>query len=346
MDYRVNDKQLNASDFLSFVNQIWPGSYDAERTQSALAKTLNITAYDGTKLVGCLRILSDGYFFGTITELLVLPEYQNKGVGSQLLQLAKANTPTMLYFGSQPGVEGFYEKNGCKKGMQSYTIEKKRSQDRMLEKMGDFFEARLKGYEEHQLTNIESAREFYPFTARCLPQAADACILDLGCGTGLELGYYFETVPTAKVTGIDLAPGMLEALRQKFPDKRLTLIAGSYFDVPLEEGAFDAAVSVESLHHFTQAEKIPLYEKVHAALKPGGFLILTDYFAASEEEERSRRAECLRLKREQGIQDDELYHYDTPLTVDHEREALLSAGFSTVAVLKSWGPTSTLKAIR
>ena len=346
MDYRVNDKQLNASDFLSFVNQIWPGNYDAERTQSALAKTLNITAYDGAKLVGCLRILSDGYFFGTITELLVLPEYQNKGVGSQLLQLAKANTPTMLYFGSQPGVEGFYEKNGCKKGMQSYTIEKKRSQDRMLEKMGDFFEARLKGYEEHQLTNIESAREFYPFTARCLPQAADACILDLGCGTGLELGYYFETVPTAKVTGIDLAPGMLEALRQKFPDKRLTLIAGSYFDVPLEEGVFDAAVSVESLHHFTQAEKIPLYEKVHAALKPGGFLILTDYFAASEEEERSRRAEYLRLKREQGIQDDELYHYDTPLTVDHEREALLSAGFSSVAVLKSWGPTSTLKAIR
>ena len=56
----------------------------------------------------------------------MLPEYQNKGVGSRLLQLAKANTPTMLYFGSQPGMEGFYEKNGCKKGMQSYTIDKKR----------------------------------------------------------------------------------------------------------------------------------------------------------------------------------------------------------------------------
>lgn len=127
MDYRVNDKQLNASDFLSFVNQIWPGSYDAERTQKALAKTINITAYDNDRLAGCLRILSDGYYFGTITELLVLPEYQNKGVGSRLLQLAKENTPTMLYFGSQPGAEGFYEKNGCRKGMQSYTIDKKRN---------------------------------------------------------------------------------------------------------------------------------------------------------------------------------------------------------------------------
>ena len=126
MDYRVDDKLLNSAVFLSFVNQIWPGIYDEERTQNALSRTLNITAYDGEKLVGCLRILSDGYYFGTITELLVLPEYQNKGIGSNLLQLAKANTPTMLYFGSQPGLEGFYEKNGCKKGMQSYVIEKKR----------------------------------------------------------------------------------------------------------------------------------------------------------------------------------------------------------------------------
>lgn len=126
MDYIVDDKQLDASVFLSFVNRIWPGSYDAQRTQNALSKTLNITAYDGAKLVGCLRILSDGYYFGTITELLVLPEYQNRGIGSSLLQLAKANTPTMLYFGSQPGVEGFYEKNGCRKGMQSFIIEKKR----------------------------------------------------------------------------------------------------------------------------------------------------------------------------------------------------------------------------
>lgn len=88
-------------------------------------KTLNITAYDGKRLVGCLRILSDGYFFGTITELLVLPEYQKQGIGSRLLQLAKENTPTMLYFGSQPGMEAFYEKNGCQKSLQSYVIEKK-----------------------------------------------------------------------------------------------------------------------------------------------------------------------------------------------------------------------------
>ncbi|MCI8980810.1 MAG: GNAT family N-acetyltransferase [Hungatella sp.] len=125
MDYKVDDKELNASTFISFVNQVWKGDYDLEKTQSALSKTLNITSYDHNVLVGCLRILSDGYYFGTITELLVLPEYQKHGVGSKLLQLAKESTPTMLYFGSQPGVEGFYEKNGCQKSLQSYIIEKK-----------------------------------------------------------------------------------------------------------------------------------------------------------------------------------------------------------------------------
>ena len=126
MEYRSNDCGLRASVFIPFVNRVWPGDYDMEKTQAALSKTINVTAYDGERLVGCLRILSDGYFFGTITELLVLPEYQGKGVGSRLLQLARESTPTMLYFGAQPGVETFYEKNGCEKGLQSYVIRKKR----------------------------------------------------------------------------------------------------------------------------------------------------------------------------------------------------------------------------
>lgn len=215
----------------------------------------------------------------------------------------------------------------------------------MLEKMGAFFDARLDGYEEHQLTCIESAQEFYPFTARCLPTLAPE-ILDLGCGTGLELRYYFPLAPEARVTGIDLAEGMLRALREAYPDKHLTLIQGSYFEVPLGVERFDAAVSVESLHHFTQEEKLPLYRKLHQSLKDGGYFILTDYFAPDDAYEHFYRQELLRLKAEQGIEDDEFYHYDTPLTVPHETEALLRAGFSRVELLGQWGATHTLKAYK
>ena len=122
MEYKINDKELNASVFMSFVNTIWPGDYDIDKTQLALSKTLNITAYDDKTLVACLRILSDGYFFGTITELLVLPQYQRQGIGTKLLHLAKCNTPTILYFGAKPEAEEFYKKNGCQKSLQSYII--------------------------------------------------------------------------------------------------------------------------------------------------------------------------------------------------------------------------------
>ncbi len=126
----------------------------------------------------------------------------------------------------------------------------------MLEKMSDFFEARLDGYDEHMMTAIESADEFYPFTARQLPNEPNARVLDLGCGTGLELEEYFKLNPTAKITGVDLSEGMLNALREKFKHKDITLIKGSYFDVPFGVSVFDCAVSVESLHHFTKEEKI------------------------------------------------------------------------------------------
>lgn len=214
----------------------------------------------------------------------------------------------------------------------------------MLEKMAEFFDARLNGYEEHMLDCIESAREFYPFTASLLPGHSGAKVLDLGCGTGLELDEYFQRNPSAQITGVDLAPGMLAELKKKYPDKALTLIQGSYFDVPFGENAFDAAVSVESLHHFTMEEKIPLYEKLCRALREGGYFILTDYFAPTEAEEELYRAELLRLKKGQGIADDEFYHYDTPLTVAHETQALLDAGFSKVQMLEQWDATVTLRA--
>lgn len=216
----------------------------------------------------------------------------------------------------------------------------------MLEKMGDFFNKRLNGYEQHQLNEIDGAQEFYPFTASLLPMRSGARVLDLGCGTGLELDYYFRLNPTAKITGIDLAKDMLSFLKAKFPDKAINLLHASYFDIPFEKNYYDAVVSVESLHHFTKDEKIPLYKKVFQALVSDGYFILTDYFASTEEQEVFYRRELFRLKKEQNIINDEFYHYDTPLTIQHEIQALKEAGFSHIDILKQWGETYVIKAKR
>jgi tRNA (cmo5U34)-methyltransferase len=216
----------------------------------------------------------------------------------------------------------------------------------MLEKMAAFFERRLDGYDAHMLHHIEGAQEFYLFTAAQLPMDDGTKILDLGCGTGLELEEYFRYNPKACVTGVDLSAGMLEALQAKFHNRDITLLQGSYFDLPFGRSTFDAAVSVESLHHFTKERKTELYAKLRKALRRGGYFILTDYFAASDEEEQAFRERLEELKREQGIEDGEFYHFDTPLTVAHEMEALREAGFSKVEILKSWGATYTLEASR
>lgn len=166
----------------------------------------------------------------------------------------------------------------------------------MLEKMDDFFKKRVGGYDEHMRNDILGASEFYPFTASQLPKKASSRVVDLGCGTGLELEDYFSMNPDAIVTGIDLSATMLDVLAKKLPGKALRLIRGSYFDIPLGNEIYDAAVSVESLHHFSAETKIALYRKLHSSLKKGGYFILTDYFAESPEQENALFAEFARLK--------------------------------------------------
>jgi hypothetical protein len=80
VQFRVDDSSLEAATFLDLVNQVWPGAYNSSRTEQALARTFNITAWVDGKLVGSVRVLSDGYFFGTIPGLLIDPTYQYKGI--------------------------------------------------------------------------------------------------------------------------------------------------------------------------------------------------------------------------------------------------------------------------
>ncbi len=214
----------------------------------------------------------------------------------------------------------------------------------MLEKMDDFFNSRVNGYEEHQLNEIFSAKEFYDFTAKHLPMEKNVKILDLGCGTGLELGFYFELNQSAIITCIDMAAKMLAKLKEKFKDKNIEIIQGSYFDISFKKNYYNAALSVESLHHYTKEEKITLYKKIFQSLCKEGYFLLTDYFAISDEEEVFFRREFIKLKAKQKLCDDNRYHFDTPLTVEHEIEALKLANFTKIEILKNWGATYILKA--
>ena len=196
-----------------------------------------------------------------------------------------------------------------------------------LEPMADFFTARLDGYEEHMTK--DGYDEGYHKFAELVP-ADTKTLLDLGCGTGLELDWIFKRLPDVVVTGIDLTKVMLDRLKQKHPDKILNLVCGNYFEVDLGEQAFDAVISYDSLHHFSHEQKVGLYRKILKALKPGGLYIEGDYMVDEQSREDELFAECARVHREQNIPDGAFYHFDTPCTIDNEVTLLKRAGFTRV----------------
>ena len=83
----------------------------------------------------------------------------------------------------------------------------------VLEEMSAFFTARIAEYDEHMLYCVEGCREGYVKMAELVPEKART-LLDLGCGTGLELSEIFKRIPDVEVVGIDLTQAMLEKLSE------------------------------------------------------------------------------------------------------------------------------------
>lgn len=125
----AEEPDLSADEFLALAQKVWPGEYARERVQEALRRTINVVARLEGQLVGSVRVLTDGYFFGTIPEVLVDPDYQRQGIGRALMQRAWERSPTSLFFGAQEGNEAFFQKLGYERSMVSFARKKERATD-------------------------------------------------------------------------------------------------------------------------------------------------------------------------------------------------------------------------
>jgi tRNA (cmo5U34)-methyltransferase len=222
-------------------------------------------------------------------------------------------------------------------GMDNVKIELKENTPRPLEEMGSFFNARIDGYETHMVKDANDNLT-YSETAKLIPAKKNLKLLDLGCGTGLELDEIFKVNPTVQVTGIDLAGKMQEKLMQKHAGRQsqLNLIQADYSKYDFGKNVYDVTVSYSSLHHFTPEEKIGLYRKIYAALKPGGFYLEDDYMAPTQEYEDFHFAENKRIRAALGIKEG-YYHYDTPCTAENQIAMLKKAGFKRVEKVGQYG---------
>jgi len=89
---------------------------------------LIVTAWDGKTLVGIARSLTDFCYACYLSDLAVRKEYQNEGIGKELIRLTREKTgpQCMLLLLSAPGAIEYYPKIGFEKVGNGYIIKRER----------------------------------------------------------------------------------------------------------------------------------------------------------------------------------------------------------------------------
>lgn len=111
----------SAEEFNYLTNSVDWGTRDNNIVDEALKNTLySLCVYDDNKLIGYGRIIGDKTIFLYIQDIMVIPEYQNKHIGTEIMnnllkqinEYKKINPSIRTYLGASKGKESFYEKFG------------------------------------------------------------------------------------------------------------------------------------------------------------------------------------------------------------------------------------------
>lgn len=205
------------------------------------------------------------------------------------------------------------------------------------ETMAAFFDARAAGYDDHMRGNVFSDTTFAQFyaalSAPIEPTDKPLAILDLGCGTGLEIEALLRRAPNALITGVDLSEEMLARLQNRYRAhlNQITLVTDSYLTMPFGVQVYDYIISAMTVHHLLPDTKRNLYRKIHIALKPGGSYIEGDAVTPPAMESQFLAEYDQQVK---GLPPAEgHYHIDVPFSLATQRTLLLEAGFQNFELL-------------
>lgn len=120
-EIRLVDNILQAEDFVRLRIETGFAEIPVEHAGKALQNGLvNVSAIYQDELVGMGRLVGDGAMYWYLQEIIVLPPFQRKGIGTMivkhLVDYAKANSATGKFTTiggvSAKGKEPFYEKLG------------------------------------------------------------------------------------------------------------------------------------------------------------------------------------------------------------------------------------------
>lgn len=209
-----------------------------------------------------------------------------------------------------------------------------KAKNKTPEAMADFFDSRASTYEQH-MKESTTFEQFYNTIAACIARTkGKLSILDIGCGTGLELEYIFSIAPKAQIIGIDVSNEMLNKLKERYRayPGQVMLKTDSYLTLPLGKNKYDYVVSVMTLHHLLPETKLKIYQKIKNALKTGGKYIEGD-FIVSKSEAATMMRKFQKWQKTFSDMTDGTHHIDIPCTIDTQKQLLERAGFSQIEVI-------------
>lgn len=117
----IKENVNSIEEFNYLYDAVGWGSYEEKVSEKALANTMySVLVYDDDKIIGYGRIIGDGICFLYIHDVMVIPKYQNKKIGSQIMnkllekvnQIKIENPYVRVYLGASKGKEKFYERFG------------------------------------------------------------------------------------------------------------------------------------------------------------------------------------------------------------------------------------------
>ncbi|MFH1366834.1 MAG: methyltransferase domain-containing protein [Patescibacteria group bacterium] len=99
-------------------------------------------------------------------------------------------------------------------------------------------------------------------------------VLDAGCGNG-RLSEIFEKIKVHYI-GIDSSEKLVAAARVKYPERKFA--AADILDLPFTENEFDVVFLIAVFQHVPSREfRLKALENLYRVLKPGGYLIMTNW---------------------------------------------------------------------
>ena len=121
MNIKFIERTPTVNEFNNLTKAVGWGRREDFIVEEALKNTLySLCVYDNDELIGYGRIIGDKTIFLYIHDVMVIPSYQDKNIGTgimkellkQIDEYKKVNPDIRIYLGASKNKEGFYKKFG------------------------------------------------------------------------------------------------------------------------------------------------------------------------------------------------------------------------------------------